>query len=133
MMAVFSSFLADQDVEDIATYLQQQDDFRPLLEISNLVGGAVATIDVAGAQSGDRVYFAYSLNGAGPTTTPWGFSLDLGTPYNQIGSSTALADGTASLSTPVPGVATGIHVWVQAVVRHGNQFSPSMMRDQFVQ
>lgn len=133
MMNVFSTILSDQDVEDIATYLQAQEDFRPSLEISNLAGGGLATLVVAGAQSGDTVYFAYSLNGPGPTTTPWGFSLDLGIPYNQIGSSTAMADGSASLSTPVPGAATGLHVWVQAVARHGNQFSPSIMRDQFVQ
>ncbi|MCP4093234.1 MAG: hypothetical protein GY747_07275 [Planctomycetes bacterium] len=133
MMNVFGTFLSDQDVEDIATYLQGQEDFRPTLAVSNLTGGSLATLDVTGAKSGDTVYFAYSLAGAGPTSTPWGFSLDLGTPYSQIGSRSALADGTASLSTPVPGAATGLHVWVQAVVRHGNQLSPSFMIDQFVQ
>jgi mono/diheme cytochrome c family protein len=133
MMSVFSTFLTDQEIEDVATYLQQQESFRPTLEIANLAGGSVASLTVGGATAGDTVYFAYSLAGAGPTATPWGFSLDLGAPYSQIGAAPALADGTATISTPVPGAATGLHVWVQGVVRSGNSFAPSMVIDAFVQ
>lgn len=133
MMSVFSTFLTDQEIEDVATYLQQQETFRPTLAVTGLAGGSVASLTVGGASAGDTVYFAYSLAGAGPTATPWGFSLDLGTPYSQIGSAPALADGTATLSTPVPGAASGLHVWVQGVVRSGNTFAPSMVIDAFVQ
>ncbi len=133
MMSSFGALLSDQEVEDIAVYLQEQEYFRPTLDIANLSAGNVASLTVGGAAAGDTVYFAYSLAGAGPTATPWGFSLDLGAPYSQIGTAIAGADGSASVSTPVPGIASGLHVWIQGVVRHGNSFSPSIMVDDYVQ
>jgi hypothetical protein len=134
MMMVFSSYLSDQEIEDVATYLQQQEYFRPTLEISNLVGGSLAAFTVGGAEPGDMVYFAYSLAGAGPTVTPRGISVDLSAPVSLIGSSIqAGSDGTATLQMTIPGRAVGRHVWVQGVVRRGNQFFPSMLVNMFVQ
>ncbi len=94
----------------------------------------MAAFTVGGAEPGDMVYFAYSLAGAGPTVTPRGISVDLSAPVSLIGSSIqAGSDGTATLQMTIPGRAVGRHVWVQGVVRRGNQFFPSMLVNMFVQ
>lgn len=133
MMTVFQGQLSDQDVADIASYLQQQETFRPSLAVTDLIGGLNATLTAGEAQAGDTVYFAYSLNGTGPTATPWGFSLDLGAPYSQVGAATAGVDGSASISVAVPSIATGLHVWIQAVVHSGSSLQTSWVVDQYVQ
>lgn len=86
----------------------------PLLSISGLVGGGIATIDVGNATPGGSVLLGYSLAGAGPTNTPFG-PVDLSPPISQLPSLTADPSGMASLSTGVPGRATGFTLYMQGV------------------
>ena len=85
----------------------------PVLSTSGLTGGATATLSVAGATASGNVLIAYSLTGAGPTTTPFGM-VDMSPPITQLPTLTADASGNASMSTGVPGRATGFTVYMQA-------------------
>jgi hypothetical protein len=85
----------------------------PVLSTSGLVGGATATISVAGATAGGSVLIGYSLTGAGPTPTPFGM-VDMSPPISQLPTLTANASGDASMSTGVPGRASGFTVYMQA-------------------
>ena len=79
--------------------------------------GAQVTAQVTGNNSGDVVYFAYSLQGGGPTSLVvpgcGTQSIDL---TNPVIAGFAAADpaGTASISSPLPGFTSGLNLWVQA-------------------
>ncbi len=88
----------------------------PRLELAQptLVAGAPADLSAAGASSGDRVYFVYSLAGPGSTfVSQLGVMLDVASP-TLIGSDTADATGQAGLTVTVPGGTGGLEVWLQA-------------------
>lgn len=85
----------------------------PVLSTSGLVGGATTTLSVAGATPAGAVLIGYSLTGAGPTSTPFGM-VDMSMPINQLPTLTADAAGLASMSTGVPGQASGFTVYMQA-------------------
>ncbi len=80
---------------------------------SGLVGGASATLTVSGATAGGGVLIGYSLTGAGPTNTPFG-PVDMSNPITQLPVLTADGAGVASMTTMVPGRATGFTVYTQA-------------------
>jgi len=80
---------------------------------SGLVGGANATLTVSGATAGGGVLIGYSLTGAGPTNTPFG-PVDMSNPITQLPALTADGAGVASVTTMVPGRATGFTVYTQA-------------------
>ncbi|MCP4091831.1 MAG: hypothetical protein GY747_00135 [Planctomycetes bacterium] len=86
----------------------------PLLSISGLVGGGIATINVSNATAGGAVLLGYSLSGAGPTMTPYG-PVDMSPPISLLPSLTADPSGLASMSTGVPGRATGFTLYMQGV------------------
>ncbi|MBL7008785.1 MAG: DNRLRE domain-containing protein [Planctomycetes bacterium] len=90
----------------------------PVLRVSNLVAGGVASLDVFGATPGGKVQYGYSLTGAGPTAVPGGgcgvIVVDLSLPIKQAGSATADPNGNASRSANVPAGTTGVMVWIQA-------------------
>ena len=81
--------------------------------ITGLVGGGTATLTVSGATVGGGVLIGYSLTGAGPTNTPFG-PVDMSSPITQLPVLTANAAGVASMTTGVPGRATGHTVYTQA-------------------
>lgn len=85
----------------------------PVYSATGLVGGGTATLTVAGATANGNVLIGYSLTGAGPTSTPFGM-VDMSAPITQLPMLTADAAGTASLSTGVPGQASGFTVYTQA-------------------
>ncbi len=68
-----------------------------------------------------RVYFLYSLAGAGPFTHPTlGFVLQLTPPIKIIGTDSTRSGTTAALSTSIPAsVPAGTKVWLQAVESQG--------------
>lgn len=80
--------------------------------ITGLVGGGTATLTVTNATAGGGVLLAYSLTGAGPTPTPFGL-VDMSPPITQLPTLTADGVGTASLTTSVPGRASGFTVYSQ--------------------
>jgi len=84
----------------------------PSLTLSNLVGGQTCSVDVANCTANGVVYFAYSLAGGGPTTTPFG-DASLSPPW-KLFPLVADSSGDASMTANVPAHATGAHVWTQA-------------------
>jgi hypothetical protein len=80
--------------------------------IVGLTGGGTATLTVTGATAGGGVLVGYSLTGAGPTMTPFGM-VDMSMPITQLPTLTADAAGVASLSTGIPGRATGFTLYSQ--------------------
>jgi hypothetical protein len=85
----------------------------PVYSATGLVGGGTATLTVTGATASGSVLIGYSLTGAGPTATPFGM-VDMSMPITQLPTLTADAAGTASMSTGVPGRASGFTVYTQA-------------------
>ncbi len=85
----------------------------PQLSVSGLVAGGNVTVSVSGATAGGGVRHGYSLNGAGPTTTPYG-DLLLSPPYTELPVMIADGTGSASFSGPVPAGTTGLTVWFHA-------------------
>ncbi|MDP7062418.1 MAG: hypothetical protein QF489_05720 [Planctomycetota bacterium] len=84
----------------------------PAYTVTGLVGGGTATLTVTGATAGGGVLLGYSLTGAGPTMTPFG-SVDMSAPISRLPTLTADAAGTASMTTGVPGRASGFTLYTQ--------------------
>ena len=84
----------------------------PVYSITGLAGGSTATLTVDGATAGGAVLLGYSLAGAGPTMTPFGL-VDISAPISQLPTLTANASGVASMSTGIPGRATGFTLYTQ--------------------
>ena len=80
------------------------------------VAGSPVTATVANNNPGDLVFFAYSLQGPGPTTLtipPCGSqTVDLTSPQ-LAGQAAANASGVASISAPIPPIASGFNLWAQ--------------------
>lgn len=95
----------------------------PRFSVANLVAGATCTLELTNAQG--NAWFCWSVAGAGPTTTPYGFSLDLSMPISSLGPYPVDPTGTASTTMGVPMGTTGIHVWLQAVDQHPTGFAVS--------
>lgn len=85
----------------------------PAYSIAGLMGGSTATLAIDGATPGGVILIGYSLAGAGPTMTPYG-PVDISAPISQLPALTADPIGHASLSTGVPGRATGFTFYSQA-------------------
>ncbi len=97
-------------------------EFALILDQSSLIRGQTATLEVTGAEQGERVFFVYSLQGEGDGPAfpiLGGMSLDILSPVELIGDAFADASGTATLQVPIPGGAPLIDVSTQAVIRRG--------------
>jgi len=84
----------------------------PVYNISGLAGGGTATLTISGVTPGGVVIIGYSLAGAGPTMTPFGL-VDISAPISQLPSLLGSASGVASMSTGVPGRASGFTLYTQ--------------------
>lgn len=82
--------------------------------ITGLTAGGTATFAVTGATAFGNVIIAYSLTGAGPTTTPFGVA-DMSAPIKTLTTMSADAAGTASFSPVVPGGAVGVTLYTQCL------------------
>jgi len=98
----------------------------PSLATSPLTAGSTATMAVTGATPFGTVFLAYSLAGGGPTVTPFGVA-DLSAPIKVLTSSTADVGGDAAFILPVPGGASGVTVWFQALDDASGDFSNGLM------
>jgi plastocyanin len=92
---------------------------NPVLTISNFKAGQTTDMTVTAATPGAPIGFAYSLVGPGPTSLnagPCGAVLaSLTAPITLLPQVNANASGTAVLSIPIPAIAVGMYVWVQAL------------------
>ena len=86
----------------------------PIMAAPVLVSGFPGQLNVSNCTAAGTVFFAYSLAGAGPTSTVYG-NAALSAPFVTLSPVTVLGDGTASLMVPVPGSASGVNIWVQAL------------------
>jgi hypothetical protein len=98
----------------------------PSLATSPLTAGSTATMAVTGATPFGTVFLAYSLAGGGPTITPFGVA-DLSAPIKVLTSSTADVGGDAAFVLPVPGGASGVTVWFQALDETAGVFTNGLM------
>jgi hypothetical protein len=98
----------------IARYDIQPTEFD-LTELT-LTAGTTAVLESTGAPAGARVYFAYSTTSKGLYEIPaLSTTLSLENPI-LIGSATADAAGTATISKSIPNAAQGMKVWIQSVI-----------------
>jgi len=81
----------------------------PTLSVSNLVAGQTALVEVWNATPNNRSHFAWSLNGGGPISTPFGDAM-LTPPY-QLRLLQTDSTGYASYTASIPVQAAGITVW----------------------
>lgn len=84
-------------------------------EVQNLKGGEFCRLDVTGiTRPNSYVQLLYSLTGAGPTFTPFGYA-DLGAPILDLGAYSPDAQGNIRVPRFVPAVASGATIWTQAL------------------
>lgn len=92
---------------------------RPLLEVSNLAAGSVASVTVSNLTPGKPAGLAYSLTGQGPTDVFTGtcglVSTDLSAPITIATIENADAAGTISFNANVPAATVGVFVYLQAM------------------
>jgi lectin-like protein len=86
----------------------------PAFTVTNLVGGAMATLDIANASAFGGVFIGYSFTGAGPTTTPFGV-VDLSPPIRTGPFLTADGSGFATIDVFIPASLSGKTIYAQAV------------------
>lgn len=94
----------------------------PALSQSPLIRGESATFTLNGALDGETVYFLYTLDNPGYSVglaQLGGIVIDLTGDVAILGSSTADAAGTATLTRTVPAPAPLLEVTTQAVIRRG--------------
>ncbi|MHC4822802.1 MAG: DUF7901 domain-containing protein [Planctomycetota bacterium] len=101
--------------------------FGPQLSVSNLNAGGLATIQVDSATPNSGVPHALSLNGGGPTVTPFG-TLLLTAPYIVLPSLVTDAVGTGALSLNVPAGTSGTTVWFHAYDQVSGLFTNGVMQ-----
>jgi hypothetical protein len=99
----------------------------PLLSVNNLTAGGLATIQVDSASPNSVVPHALSINGGGPTVTPFG-TLLLSAPYIVLPSMATDAAGSGSLSLNVPAGTSGVTVWFHAYDPGSGLFSNGVMK-----
>lgn len=97
----------------------------PVLDITGLAGGGIATVTVSNATASGNVRVGYSLTGAGPTNTPYGM-VDLSAPITSLPTMLADAVGVATLSSSIPGRATGFTLYAQGVDLTSTELTNSM-------
>jgi hypothetical protein len=86
---------------------------EPSLQITPLVAGQLATFDTASFPADSRIAYVVSINGPGPSNTPFGVlevDLDIISPIFQD------SNGSHSISTYIPGSLGGRTLYSQAVV-----------------
>jgi hypothetical protein len=93
----------------------------PIYNISNLIVGMVATVEVSNCPAGSQVVFAYSFAGPGPTSTVYG-DVEMSLPINHLGPFPEVA-GLASIQVLIPGSLAGNMVHTQSLVLQGGGVS----------
>jgi len=81
----------------------------PTLEVLNLVAGSTTQVRLSNCTPGGLVYFAYSLAGGGPISTPFGTAY-ISPPYVNL-PFIADTNGDAGMDSLVPAHAQGANIW----------------------
>lgn len=102
---------------------------EPTLVVTGLTGGGTAQAKISGGSFGDSAWVCWSLAGSGPSSTPYGFSLDLSQPIRSLGPASIGFFGSATLTSPVPASATGATAWVQGVLQSGGAYAVTNLVD----
>ncbi|MHC4824786.1 MAG: choice-of-anchor J domain-containing protein [Planctomycetota bacterium] len=97
----------------------------PLYTITNLVAGQMADFRIENLNPSTTVVIAYSLNGAGPTITPYGL-VDMSAPIRTLATLVADASGVATFSPTVPGGAVGFTLYTQCLEFSSGSLSNSL-------
>jgi len=84
----------------------------PIYTVTNLVAGQLCDLVVSGCDATSSVLMAYSLNGSGPTNTPYG-AVDMSMPIRRFPPLACDSTGTAARSANIPANAAGIMVYTQ--------------------
>ena len=85
------------------------------LEVSNLIAGQSALVEIRHATPNNYAHFAWSVYGSGPTSTPLGDAM-VSPPFTLVLLQTD-ADGYASMTPSIPSWTSGIPVWC-----HGSDY-----------
>jgi hypothetical protein len=85
----------------------------PTLTITKLIAGKTALVEVSNCTPVDKVFFAWSLAGGGPLSTPYGPGY-VSKPFSLIKMRTDL-NGHAVLTQPVPPSVAGKDIWFHGV------------------
>ena len=86
------------------------------LSAGPFVAGQSVSIDISGANAGQRVFVAFSITGTGKTPVPpLGIELGLDSPQ-PLSSTVADAAGNAQLTLTIPVGSAGTDAWLQAAV-----------------
>jgi hypothetical protein len=116
-----SLVMLHQATPDSVVVYDLGDPAAPVLTVTNLIGGQVATMTVTGATPFACILFGWSCAGGGPTWTPYG-DLML-SPHIYYKGVRADASGTSSHSGLVPGWKTGRTMYFHAFDNTAKVFS----------
>jgi hypothetical protein len=94
---------------DMGAFYFDQSGGAPTLSVSNLVAGQQVLVEVNNATPSNFSHFAWSVQGGGPTPTPWGDAM-VTQPYNLTLLPTDV-NGYASYTANIPTSAAGVTVW----------------------
>ena len=86
-----------------------------ILEVSNLIAGQTALVEISHATPNNLAHFAWSVYGSGPVSTPLGDAM-VSPPFNLVLLQTD-ANGYASMTPTIPAWTSGIPVWC-----HGSDY-----------
>lgn len=118
-----------QDTEFVWAFLPWQNRKGPHYSMTNLVANQIAELKVTECDPGSQVIIAWSITGPGPTSTIYG-DLDMSPPINLLPTLIADSSGTASITVPVAGNATGLTIYSQCIIPSGSgsEISNSLAR-----
>lgn len=86
----------------------------PILSVTNLVAGGLATFDVSNATPAGVVRIGLSTTGGGPLNTPFGVA-ELSAPVISLPAIVANGSGDADISLTIPAGTSGTTLWMQAL------------------
>lgn len=99
-----------------------------VLDVDQVIRGAVSTMNVTNCTPNDTVYFAYSFGGTSETYVPF-LDVNIGLRNAQlIGTQSADANGNATMTRLVPNNAPQRSIWIQAAqVRNSSNIVESLI------
>jgi FG-GAP repeat len=104
-----------------------------LLQVSNLVSGQIATLNLSGGFLFTPYNVQATISGPGNASSLNGPGLDLAEPLLPVGTMTTDASGQASLTAQVPASSTGIQIWLQAWAASSSPMAATRMLTAVIQ
>ncbi|MDP6964065.1 MAG: hypothetical protein QGF46_07860, partial [Planctomycetota bacterium] len=107
---------------DFLTLVASGGNTGPVLSVQNAVAGSVATMIISQSSPNSPTGLAYSRNGAGPISTPYGL-LPLTPPINILPTMFSDSQGTAVWNKALPASSSGLTVWMAGIDLATSQLS----------